>query len=270
VRRGPSRSIGGRASRDRGQQMTALREQGYTLDEIAARFEVSRERVRQLLGAHAPDADQVADARRRRAEQQAQARVDELIVLWRTGRTLPDVADALGLQAAAARRAITSRATEADRVVRRASLASARQTSNRYSDDDIVDALCQVAAQLGRAPRAKEYAALARVLHGPSLPTVLIRMEGWTAALRAAGIVSPHGPARVSSRRWTVEACWSALNVVVGELDAIPTVARYDRHARGRDDVPSSATIRNRLGRWSAITAQLAAERARRAQIQPA
>jgi hypothetical protein len=183
---------------------------------------------------------------------------------------LPDVADALGLQAAAARRAITGRATEADRVVRRASLASARQTSNRYSDDDIVDALCQVAAQLGRAPRAKEYAALARVLHGPSLPTVLIRMEGWTAALRAAGIVSPHGPARVSSRRWTVEACWSALNVVVGELDAIPTVARYDRHARGRDDVPSSATIRNRLGRWSAITAQLAAERARRPQIRPA
>jgi uncharacterized protein (DUF433 family) len=250
--------------------MTALREQGYTLDEIAARFEVSRERVRQLLGAHAPAADQVADARRRRAEQQAQARVDELIVLWRAGHTWPEIADALGLQAAAARRAITRRATEADRVVRRASLASARQTANRYSDADIIHTLCQVAAQLGRAPRAQEYAALAHVLHGPSLPTVLIRMEGWTAALRAAGIVSPHGPPRVSSRRWTVEACWSALNVVVGELDAIPTVAGYDRHARGREDVPSSATIRNRLGRWSAITAQLASERARRGQIRPA
>jgi hypothetical protein len=38
-------------------------------------------------------------------------------------------------------------------------------------------------------------------------------------------------------------------------------VLSYERHAAGRRDLPSSATLRNRLGRWSAITAQLAAER---------
>jgi hypothetical protein len=38
-------------------------------------------------------------------------------------------------------------------------------------------------------------------------------------------------------------------------------VLSYERHAAGRQDLPSAATLRNRLGRWSAITAQLAAER---------
>jgi hypothetical protein len=38
-------------------------------------------------------------------------------------------------------------------------------------------------------------------------------------------------------------------------------VSSYDRHAAGRRDLPSSATLRNRLGRWSLISAQLVAER---------
>lgn len=35
----------------------------------------------------------------------------------------------------------------------------------------------------------------------------------------------------------------------------------YERHASDRSDLPSSATVRNRLGRWSAIVTRLAAER---------
>jgi hypothetical protein len=250
---------------DRVAQMAALREQGATLDEIAARFEVSRERVRQLLGPQVGlGADQVAEMRRRRAEARAHGRVDELLALWRAGRALADAADALSLQAAAARRVIAASATAADRAARKASLAAARPAANTYSDADIVLALRRVAAHVGRAPRAKEYAALRRQLGGPSLPTVLNRMNGWTTALRAAGIASPRAAPRTRSRRWTVDACWSALRTVVAELDAIPTVAAYDRHARDRDDLPSSATVRNRLGRWSTITTTLATDHAAR------
>ncbi len=68
-------------------------------------------------------------------------------------------------------------------------------------------------------------------------------------------------PAAARARRWTDSACREALRRVVDELGAIPTVSAYDRHAAGRPDLPSSATLRNRLGRWSAIAAQLAAER---------
>jgi transposase len=79
--------------------MALLREEGRSLDEIAVRFAVSRERVRQILRANGgPDSRDVADARRRRAEQQAQAHIEELLELWRTGADPRSVASALDLR----------------------------------------------------------------------------------------------------------------------------------------------------------------------------
>jgi len=249
-------------SLQRVRQMAALREQGWSLDEIALRFGVSRERVRQILRAHGgPDPRSVAEARRRRAEQQAEAHIDELLGLWRGGAQAGSAASALGLQAAACRSTIARFATEVDHAARRASLAGARAAPKTYSDRDIIVALLSVAARLGRVPIAKEYGALARELEYPSLPTVLNRMSGWTSALRAAGLTPASTPARPRSRRWTADACWAALRRAVAELGEIPTIVGYARYAVDRNDLPSSATLRNRLGRWSAITTQLAAER---------
>ena len=63
------------------------------------------------------------------------------------------------------------------------------------------------------------------------------------------------------ARRSTEDACWEALARAVEALGEIPSVLAYERHAAGRAELPSSATVRNRLGRWSAITTQLAAQR---------
>jgi transposase len=251
-------------------QMRALRERGHSLDEIALRFGVSRERVRQILRAHgAPDPELVADARRRRAAQLAEERIDELLVLWRAGAEPGGAASALGLQAAACRSTIARFATDVDKAARRASLSGTRGAQT-YSERDIVVALRAVAAGLGRVPIAKEYALLARGLELPSLPTVLNRMGGWTRAVRAAGMTPLGSPTTARPRRWTESACWSALRRVVDELGEIPTVLSYERHAAGRPDLPSSATLRNRLGRWSAISAQLAAERELALHVQTA
>ena len=129
-----------------------------------------------------------------------------------------------------------------------------------YSDRDIILALVSVSTRVGRVPSAKEYAAHARELNYPSLPTVLNRMGGWSNALRATGMDPVTAPTRARKRRWTDEACWKALRKVVRELGEIPTVLAYERHAAGRPELPSSATLRNRLGRWSSITTQLAAQ----------
>jgi transcriptional regulator with XRE-family HTH domain len=248
-------------TRQRMSQMRALREQGFSLDEIALRFGVSRERVRQILRAHGgPDPELVADARKRRAAQLAEARVDELLALWRAGHEPRSAATALGLQAAACRTTIARFATDVDKAARRANLSGARGAPT-YSERDIIVALRAVAAGLGRVPSAKEYALLARGLELPSLPTVLNRMGGWSRAVEAAGMTPLSARAATRRRRWTDGACWAALRRVVEELGEIPTVVSYERHAAGRLDLPSSATLRNRLGRWSAISAQLAAER---------
>jgi len=248
-------------SLQRVRQMQALREHGWSLDEIARRYGVSRERVRQILRAHgAPDPQDMAGARRRRAERRAEARVDELLARWRAGEPPRSAASALGLQAAACRSTIERFATDVDRAARRASMAGSRG-AKLYSDRDIVHALTSVAARVGCVPSAKEYAAHARELDFPSLPTVLNRMGGWAHALRAAGMEPIAAPVRVRKRRWTEEACWAALRCAIDELGEIPTVLAYERHAAGRAELPSSATVRNRLGRWSSITTQLAARR---------
>lgn len=251
-------------------QIRSLRERGYSLDEIAERFGVSRERVRQILRAHgAPDPELVVDARRRRAAQLAEERIDELLVLWRAGAEPGGAASTLGLQAAACRSTIARFATDVDKAARRASMSHTRG-GQTYSERDIVVALRAVAAGLGRVPSAKEYALLARGLELPSLPTVLNRLGGWTRAVRAAGMTPLSPPGSVRRRRWTESACWSALRRVVDELGEIPTVLSYERHAAGRHDLPSSATLRNRLGRWSSISAQLAAERELALHVQTA
>ncbi len=248
-------------SLQRVRQMQTLREQAWSLDEIALRFGVSRERVRQILRAHGgPDPQDIADARRRRAEAQAEARVDELLTRWRTGEQPRSSATALGLQAAACRSTIERFATDQDRAARRASMAGGRSV-NTYSDRDLILALTSVATRVGRVPSAKEYAALARECNYPSLPTILNRMGGWARALRAAGMEPISQPARARRRRWTEQACWAALRDVVVELGEVPTGLGYERHAAGRDELPSSATLRNRLGRWSAITTKLTAQR---------
>jgi Homing endonuclease associated repeat len=249
-------------SLQRAREMALLREQGHSLDEVALGFGVSRERVRQILHAHGgPDPQHVADARRRRAEQQAQVHIEELLELWRAGEEPRSAANALDLRPAACRRAIARFATDVDRAARKASLARRRAVTRLYSDGDIAAALTSVATTLGRLPSAREYEALARTHGGPSLATVLQRMGGWTDAIHAAGLTSAATPRRARARRWTADACWTAVRRVVAELNQIPTVVTYDRHAAARPDLPSSATLRNRLGRWSTITDQLVAER---------
>jgi hypothetical protein len=244
----------------RAEGMAALRAEGFSLNEIALRFEVSRERVRQILRTRSvPDPADVAAARRRRAMQGAEAQIDELLRRWRAGETPSSAATALGLQAVACRSAIARFATELDRASRSASFASARAVTKTYSDRDIVIALTTVADRLGKVPSAREYSVLARQLQYASLPTVLNRMDGWTNAVRAAGLTRAPGRTPPRSRRWTEGACWAALRQVVAELGELPTVLAYERYAAGRADLPSSATLRVRLGRWSTLTTRLTA-----------
>ncbi|HWH11922.1 MAG TPA: hypothetical protein VG165_12395 [Solirubrobacteraceae bacterium] len=244
--------------------MALLRADGLRLHEIAQRYGVSGARVGQILQAHGgPDARQAAAGRRNRAEQDAAARVGELLAIWRSGEPLGAAAEALGLEPLACAATITRLASDADRTSRRANIAHARRGRPTYSDRDIHEALGYAAVRVGRTPSRKQYADVARELGFASLPTVLNRMGSWRAAVSAAGL-TPRARSRSPTRRWTEEACWEALRTVVDEAGEIPSMQGYDRLAAGRVDLPSSATIRNRLGRWSAVITQLAADHDRR------
>ena len=257
-------------SLQRVREMAGLRVQGWSLGEIATQYAVSRERVRQILSAHGgPDPHDVAEARRRRVEQVAEARIDELLAFWRAGEHPGQIARRLGLQATTCRYAIERFATDVDHAARRVSLTASAGATPTYSERDIIDALTLVAARLGRIPSAKEYAAVAGARKLPSLTTVVNRMGGWSRAVTAAGLGRRAAPARPRARQWTEQSCWDALRQTFDGLGEIPSVLAYERFAAARGGMPSSATIRNRLGRWSMLVARLAAQRelAQQAQI---
>jgi transposase len=249
-------------SRRRGREIVVLREDGFSLNEIAERYGVSRERVRQILRANdGPASEEAVTARRRRAERAAEMRVGELLERWRLGDQLGDIAADLGMQAAMCSTMIGRFASEMDRAARRASIARTRGRARTYSDRDILDAVVLAATRLGEVPTPRQYGAVARELGLASLPTVLNRMGGWTNALLAAGMQSRSATRGTRPPRWTEDDCWRALLQVVQELDEIPTVRGYDTFCADRSDMPSSATIRKRLGPWSAIAAHLTAAR---------
>jgi transposase len=246
--------------RRRAREMVLLRREGFSLGEIAERYDVSPERVRQILQANdGPARAQAETARRRRVQRQAEARVGELLAEWRAGRELGAIARDLGIPSTACWTVIARFATDLDRVARRTSIARARGSTPKYSDRDIADALLLVASRLGDVPTPRQYSARTRELGLPSLPTVLNRAGGWSNALRAAGMHPASPPGNRRQPRWTEAECWRVLHRVVRELGEVPSVRAYERFVADRDDMPSSRTLRNRLGRWSLIVGYLTA-----------
>jgi len=113
---------------------------------------------------------------------------------------------------------------------------------------------------VGHTPGGFEYERLHKPLGLASLATVYIRFGNWSGALEAAGF-EPVARKRSYRRRWDEQACWAALDRVADELGDRPRYSRYEQLAAGRDDLPSGALLRQRLGTWSQIAAALSERR---------
>jgi DNA-binding CsgD family transcriptional regulator len=112
------------------QKMYELRiTEGLTLRELADRYSISPERVRQLLYRYARQTtDQPVSttamsraataARRARDLERAQAQADELLGAWREGQQPEEIAKAFGLRCRSVAQVIRSQATAADRAAR--------------------------------------------------------------------------------------------------------------------------------------------------------
>jgi AraC-like DNA-binding protein len=244
------------ASRD--EEVGRLRAEGLTLQAIADTIGVTRERVRQILTASGQDVTQEYLSQMRREERREDARqhMEQLVAAFRTGRSIRDVAGELGIAGDAAVEVVDAAVTPADRAERGRN--SRRASSGpTYAEDDLIAAVRRVADEVGRVPSSNDYGRLAGRLGLPSLPTLTNRLGGWSAAVRWAGMV-PNQSRRSYKRTWGERACWMALEALVDELGQFPTVDHYDALAASREDLPSLATVRNRLGRWSEVAATLA------------
>lgn len=260
----------------REQQILALRREGYSLAAIGRRFGVSRQRVDQIVRAAGgvEVAGELSRARRagavraRRAlhVRLARERSGEILERYRGGVDPQAIATELGLQHKVVRGLIAGVRTESDRAAR--ATAQQRAGRPRFSDGELGEGLWLVAGRVGRAPTCGEYERLARELGLASLATVCMRFGGWNRALRAAGLETRTAPVRRG--RWSVAACWRALESVSDQLGDPPRIGRYAELAAVRDDLPSAATVRQRLGLWSEIAAVLVEQQARERRAGPA
>jgi DNA-binding CsgD family transcriptional regulator len=231
---------------------------GMTLQEIGNRLGVTRERARQLLEREGLTREQLAAAKASRRAAALAPHSAEVLRLFADGLETDDIAARLGLGTSDVKELIREHATGATRAKRQQQRSARRATSAaRYTDHDLISAIRRVAEEIGDVPSSTAYDQTARRLGLPSLPTIANRFDGWAAAVEAAGM-RPHATRRHRYvRRWDADACWRALRRLTDEIGAPPTVAQYELLAEGNDELPSSATVRNRLGRWSDVVARL-------------
>ncbi len=247
----------------RDEAIVEARARGDTLQEIGERFGLSRQRISRILiesGAETANREARA-ARTARQLTRRQVSAEEVLSTWRSGIGPASVAARLGISRACVSAVIDAHATEADRIARRrAQSEQASRSRRRFSDEALIEAVRASAEWAGRVPSIADYAELARSSDLPSLDTIGLRFGGWNAALRAAGMTPRDTRRRGPPRRWTEAACLEALGRLVEELGELPSITRYEELARERADLPSPATVRNRLGRWKLVALRLAGD----------
>ena len=242
--------------------MFELRAAGWTLRQIGEHYGISRQRVDEIVRDRGgPELPDVIAARRAREAEIMQQRSEEIRQWWRAGLPVATIAARLGLPAARVQRSIDIVLTPMDRAYRNRSIVMRTRTP-RYTDQELIDGIRDVAVRIGRTPTQEEYRAHAHDLGLASILTLGKRFDGWQAAVVAAGLEPlQHGRGRGSRPVWDKEACWRALERVADQLGNPPRFQSYVVLSTGRPDLPSGPTVRNQLGRWIDIVIELSARR---------
>ncbi len=235
--------------------MRALYEIGASLGEVAERFSVTRERVRQLFNSHGVPTRSTAETAAMRREQLVIAHRDQIFGMIDAGVAPNEIADRLGISPQRVHDALHD-----DPGRRR--LAAFRRTAKtrpkpKYSDEEIIECLRTASVELGGVLTTAEYTNYARTRRFPDgrpwplHQTPFLRFSSWRAALQRAGLEANPPSAIAGQRLFTRELCIDAILEVEREVGHPPTAAEYERAAVASNGIlPSLATVRHRCGGW--------------------
>jgi hypothetical protein len=235
---------------ERTDAMAAMWRQRMSLEEIGAKFNLTRERVRQILSASMPDySDYVRSVNGRKREERdaaersrCEANRQRVLEMYAAGDTLPAVATATGLTVTSIRSIVPDWSQQ-------------KRRRTWWSDSDIVGALRRFGGDSGVA-----YCAWRESIGRESLPsyeTIRVRFGSWDAAREAAGFESaPPKPFR--SDRATAD---DAVESVRRWLNTSPDRRTTESYNQWRSTTPDALCITvvlRRTGSWR--SALLAAE----------
>jgi hypothetical protein len=128
----------------------------------------------------------------------------------------------------------------------------------KYTDAELISCLRGASATLGGVLTTADYDSLARGSRfrdgrpRPTHQTHAHRFGSWRAALDAADLRANPPTPIAGKRLFESSHCIDAIRHVARQLGSTPTLREYEQFAtRSGGGLPSSATIRNRLGSWS-------------------
>jgi hypothetical protein len=223
---------------------------GATLEEVGARFGITRERVRQVFREAGISTRSLQQTYALRREQLIEAKTDQIRSAFLISGDMAAISRSLKVPHSVVRDVV--RAYWPLPVRRR------RTPSKRKYETAEILALLQEANQAveGRLAESayRRYSSGRRMSDGRSWPsphTILARFGSWRRAQQAAGIeVARPMPNRMKPK-FSEEDCLVALRLAAEDLGSLPTATVYRAFAKASEGaLPSEMTVRSRLGIW--------------------
>jgi Mor family transcriptional regulator len=238
---------------NRDETIFQMRMKGKTLEEIGSSFNLTRERVRQIISKFGPDIDfpNVMELRRKEKEVALQGIAIEISANWNLYRKydFAKLAQEYKLSVAEIRRIVTK--------VQHAYLSANEESKieKQWTSNDCIEVL-KLAATYSFPLTVLEYRRLieSNTINGPTLPIFASRFGSWADACAAAGVETG-----ISLREY--DSTWSDSDLIriVRQFlwesrEASWSIQNYDNwRANHESQLPSVGSLRNRLGTWSEI-----------------
>jgi hypothetical protein len=243
----------------RDQGIVDRRKKGLSLQEIADEFDMTRERVRQILVKQAPHltAKEVRRIQNDRAEQDFLNRRSEIAELFQArwsefkNMSVSEVADSTDFSES---EILTMTPKMIIQILKGNEIID-HSNLLKFTETECLDAIVQ-AATMHYPLKMKDYVKLVGtgVIDGPSVPLLFKRFGSWTQACEAAKV--EFVPAlRDYDRVWSEQDLnnfvFEFVQTQLGAQDSWDDFCAW-LDLKG-DGYPSPATIRNRLGSWREI-----------------
>lgn len=237
---------------------------GATLQEIGDQYGITRERVRQLIGAGGFSmANLKGKSRQARKDRVLRDHGDAISALLGEGDLASEVAVKLGVPFDLVRELDVANPDYA----RRRRLIRPRTGSLRYSIEEVLQCLREANRTLGGVLTTADYdrfRSSRRFPDGrpwPTNQTASLRYGSWRKALEAAGLESNPSTPITGKFRFSEAECIAAVRAAEAIYGRLPTVEEYDKYTvKMRAAAPGTSTVRQRLGNgsWQATLRRVA------------
>jgi predicted DNA-binding protein YlxM (UPF0122 family) len=239
----------------------ALAEAGLTLEEIGTKFQVTRERARQLLTSLGVSIKSLR-AQQSAAKESRKVEFKKSIEAWITahpGCYISEIAEYFGVTESAIR---DIKPQNFKKLVRGDAARNYSTKLCKYSREQILEALKKTyelrnpsmsmyAIQETKPVTGPFYEKLRRddSVFGPSQARILQVFGTWKAACEEAGVPSADALRDSYERLWTYEQLIEQLAEFISTAE-FPSVQRFDEWCRLDDSRASFGTLRNQIGTW--------------------